>query len=179
MNAESPLHKLLAAVPLFHELTPDELATFLSHCRQEEVPAGYVLIEQGERGRHLYAVMSGGLKVSRKAGEAEPVQLAVLRAGDVFGELALVDFGERSASVTTTEPCRLLRFDRLDVVKLPPMLLAKLYRNVGTLMAGRLRETNSLVSVLLAEKAPAAVAADDETQGSGFALPQQRTVIRR
>jgi CRP-like cAMP-binding protein len=161
-------------------LTPEELGEFLGLCQQEEVPANYVVIEQGERGRHLFAVMSGKLKVTRKAKDHDPVWIADIKPGDVFGELALVDYGERSASVTTIEPSRLLRFDRMDVIKLPPMLVAKLYRNVGNLMAQRLRATNSVVTVLLAEKQEAEDERVQETEeGSGFALPQQRTVIRR
>lgn len=188
MKTESPIQRLLATVPLFRDLTTEELSVFLAQCKQEEVPAGYAVVEQGERGRHLFAVMSGQLAVTRRpeGGDSiEPIAIATVRAGDVFGELALVDFGERSASVTATEPCRLLRFDRLDVVKLPPVMLGKLYRNVGMLMAARLRQTNSTVTVLLAEKQASEVkddaspGDDGEQQGSGFAVPKQRTVIRR
>jgi CRP-like cAMP-binding protein len=183
MKKDDPIHRLLANVPLFRDLTPDELAMFLSHCQQEEIPAGYHVIEQGEHGRQLFAVMSGRLAVTRRAEDSlDPIPLATVKGGDVFGELALVDFGERSASVTATEPCRLLRFDRLDVVKLPPGLLAKLYRNVGMLMAGRLRQTNSTVTVLLAEKLASedeAAVSDDDSGGNGFSAPKQRTVIRR
>jgi CRP-like cAMP-binding protein len=190
MKTDSPIQRLLANVPLFRDLTPEELGTFLAHCQQEEVPAGCNIIEQGEHGRHLFAVMSGALAVYRKADTSiEPIAIATVKSGDVFGELALVDFGERSASVTATEPCRLLRFDRMDVVKLPPTLLSKLYRNVGMSMASRLRQTNGTVTVLLAEKltsgdkptqtAGDASEHDDDGKGSGFAAPKQRTVIRR
>lgn len=188
MKPDSPLQRLLASVPLFRDLTPDELGAFLAQCKQEEVPAGCVVIEQGEHGRHLFAVMSGELAVTRRAeggAGVEPIAIATLGSGDVFGELALVDFGERSASVTAIEPCRLLRFDRMDVVKLSPQMLSKLYRNVGMLMAVRLRQTNSTVTVLLAEKQASEdkedilLDEDGEPVGSGFATPKQRTVIRR
>ncbi|WP_374358368.1 cyclic nucleotide-binding domain-containing protein [Chitinimonas sp.] len=182
MSTSSPLQRLLASVPLFRDLSPEELASFLAQCQQEEVPAGTAIISQGERGRHLFAVMSGSLSVSRRPEGmegVEPITLATVKAGEVFGELALVDFGERSASVTATEACRLLRFDRLDVVKLSPLLLSKLYRNVGMLMAARLRQTNSTVTVLLAEKQHEDEAASPPAPDNGFAAPSQRTVIRR
>lgn len=176
MKNSALLTKLLKSVPLFQELTTDELTGFLSHCRQQELPAGCTVVSQGEHGRHLYVVLSGQVEVLRRVDEREVVKLATLWAGEVFGELALVDFGERSASVTATEMSRVLSFDRMDVVKLAPSLLAKLYRNVGAMMASRLRETNSIVSVLLAEKA-----AEEDAQlvGSGFTAPSQRKVLRR
>jgi CRP-like cAMP-binding protein len=180
MKTEAAMQRLLAAVPLFHELTRDELSTFLALCHQEEVPAGYVVIEEGERGRHMFAVMSGKLKVTRRAENNEQIWLADIMAGDVFGELALVDYGERSASVTVIDPCRLLRFDRMDVIKLPPTLVAKLYRNVGNSMAHRLRQISGVATILLAEKqgAEAAPAAGDAS-ANGFSAPEQRVVIRR
>jgi CRP-like cAMP-binding protein len=182
MKSDSAIQRLLSSVPLFRDLTHEELASFLGHCRQEEVPAGCVVIEQGERGRHLFAVMSGMLGIVRKQDDAvAPIEIATVGAGEVFGELALVDYGERSASVVAREPCRLLRFDRMDVVRLQPTLLCKLYRNVGMSMANRLRQTNGTVTVLLAEKLANEDKAVEATSGgnNNFAAPEQRVVIRR
>lgn len=167
---------LLTKVPLFRDLTPDELADFLDHCRQESLRPGYKIIEQGEHGRHLFAVMSGTLSVSRLAPDGmSDIPLATIGPGEVFGELALVDFGERSASVTTNEAVRVLRFDRMDVIKLQPMLLAKLYRNVGMAMAERLRHSNKSVTMLLAEKIEPA----EEPMVDGFTPQAQRRVLHR
>lgn len=182
MKSQQAMQRLLATVPLFQGLSPDELLLFLSHCRQQEIADQIAVIKEGEHGRHLYAVMSGKLQVQRRGQNGETVELATLSAGDVFGELALIDFGERSASVVSSEPCRLLGFDRLDMVKLPAELAAKLYRNVGTLMAERLRRSNSLVTVLLGRRDLPVL--EDETEraeadGNGYSMPKQRVVIRR
>jgi CRP/FNR family transcriptional regulator, cyclic AMP receptor protein len=60
-----------------------------------ELPAGTVLIREGETGDAFYVLLEGGATVSQDAGT-----IAVIEAGDHFGELALLDPGPRDATVT-------------------------------------------------------------------------------
>jgi CRP-like cAMP-binding protein len=166
------LHRLLARVPLFAGLSPAALEAFLNHCAQETVPAGTVLIEQGEHGRHVYVLLSGRLKVSHHDAAGSEDVLAELGPGEATGELALVDYAPRSATVRAATECRVLRFDRMDLIKLDPALCAQLYHNVGAMLARRLRQTNAFVSELL-HRDDASAAADDH------AMAAQRKVLHR
>ena len=69
------------------------LQRFLRSYRKSEI-----IFEEGDTGNEMYLVHSGKVLVSVKRGESEKVKLAVLNPGDFFGEMALVDDCQRSAT---------------------------------------------------------------------------------
>jgi CRP-like cAMP-binding protein len=72
--------------------------------------AGATVFEQGETGRHLYVVCQGTVHIVRRNGDgASP--LAVLRKGEIFGEMALVESLPRSATALAAENTNLLEID--------------------------------------------------------------------
>ena len=70
--------------------------------------AGEQVIRQGEPGASLFVVMSGSVEVTAREGDLPPARLAVLGAGDYFGEMSLMTGAPRMATVTTLEETRLL-----------------------------------------------------------------------
>jgi CRP-like cAMP-binding protein len=152
MNA-AVLQRMLDLVPLFEGFTADELSRFLAQCNHRQVVAQEVVIEQDSEGEVMYAVMTGKLRVVRRAenSEKDEVELAVLGPGDVVGELVLVDSGPRSASVISLEPGLLIGFNRIYMDVLPESVQNKLNHNIATQLAQRLRQNNKKLSVLLSQ----------------------------
>jgi CRP-like cAMP-binding protein len=74
-----------------------------------DVPAGKVLIRQGERGDDLMVIVTGKVAVER-----DGARLNELGPGDFFGEIALIDHGPRTATVTVESPSRLLVVNHRD-----------------------------------------------------------------
>jgi ATP/ADP translocase/HEAT repeat protein len=97
----------LKGVSLFSETPEEVLAELAAVLEDLDLPPGETIIEQGEPGSSLYIIIDGQVKVHEG-----PRTLTTLGARDVFGELAILDPGPRSASVTTLEKSRLLRLDR-------------------------------------------------------------------
>jgi len=88
--------------------------------------AGQVIIQQGAVGDYYYLVEHGSLLVSRADGVNAPsVLVAELKAGDAFGEEALVSDNKRNATVTMKTDGQLLRLNKSDFVELlkEPMLI--------------------------------------------------------
>jgi CRP-like cAMP-binding protein len=108
--------KLLSGSSLFCELSPDELDTLAAVAEPRRFEARQIIIEQGSRGTEMYALWHGKLKVARNTDDGREVTLAILEAGDVFGELAMLDGGARTATVETLEACELLILRRNDVI---------------------------------------------------------------
>ena len=103
----------LATLPLFGSLSESDLAEVAGWFEVKEVAEGVRLVGQGATGHSFFVICHGEAAVTAQGGE-----LATLGAGDFFGELALLATGRRTATVTTTEPCRILvlfgpDFDRL------------------------------------------------------------------
>ncbi|MFZ4519559.1 MAG: cyclic nucleotide-binding domain-containing protein [Microthrixaceae bacterium] len=97
----------LAAVPLLSGCSRADLRQIERASDQVDVEAGRVLCTEGELGREAFVLLSGAAEVRRR-GEV----VAQLGPGDWVGELALLDGGPRTATVTTTEPSNLLVLTR-------------------------------------------------------------------
>lgn len=102
-----PKLDLLADVPLFAHLTRRQLREVAALLDLADVEAGRVLTREGDRALEFFVLVDGAATVER---HGEPV--ATLAAGDVFGEMAIVDEARRSATVVATAPSRLLVGER-------------------------------------------------------------------
>jgi CRP-like cAMP-binding protein len=98
---------LLRRIPLFAGLGNREVERLGQLTDEIDLPAGRVLMRQGENGSELFVIVSGTASVER---DGEALQPCV--AGDILGEIALVDGGPRSATVTLQAPSRLLVLTR-------------------------------------------------------------------
>jgi len=86
----------LAAVELFRGCTPEELRSLARITTAIRVPAGSVLCKQGERGHEFFIVGNGEATVS-----IDGEDVATVGPGGFFGEMALLDAGDRLATVTS------------------------------------------------------------------------------
>ena len=93
------------------------MATFEAIARPETLSAGQVLFEQGDEGDSLYFVEAGSLEVSVLSSEGRKLYLELMRAGDIFGEIALLNPGPRTATVTAREQTQVQRIARSFLVE--------------------------------------------------------------
>lgn len=90
----------------------DDLAVELA------LPAGQTLFLQGDDGDALYFVDEGAVEISVLSPAGRKLSLNVMRAGDVFGEIALLDASNRTATAATIQPTKLRRVQRRDLFDL-------------------------------------------------------------
>jgi CRP-like cAMP-binding protein len=100
----------LNAFPLFAGLAEDELAPIAAAASQVDAADGDTLATEGDFGYALYAIESGTAEVT-----ADGDHLRSLGPGDVFGEIAIISSGRRTASVRATSPMRLIALFKRDV----------------------------------------------------------------
>ncbi|KGN35051.1 hypothetical protein N802_02185 [Knoellia sinensis KCTC 19936] len=101
--------ELLRSIGIFEPLAPPTLEA-LGHAAEEvSVPAGTVVLREGEDADRFYVIVSGSVEVTGR-GEL----LRVERAGDFFGEIGLIRDVPRTATVTTLEQTELLAIGRAD-----------------------------------------------------------------
>ena len=102
MAPKDPKLELLRSIQLFARLGPREIERLGQLFDEVDVPAGKVLMRQGQSGGEMFVVATGRLAVER-----DGVHIADRGPGDVIGEIALLSEGPRTATVTTAEACQL------------------------------------------------------------------------
>jgi len=139
---------LLAKAPLFADLEPSELLRLGALARRRAYGKGDYIFHQGDAGDALFVLMDGRVKVATISEDGDEMILATLHPPDVFGELALIDGGPRSASIQTLEPTTALTLTRatlLDLVSRQPQVSEVLLRNLGMLVRRIIAQAGDLV----------------------------------
>lgn len=93
----------LTAIPLFSHLSKRQRELVARHADETALPAGSVIMEQGDLAREVCIVLDGTVRVS---GDGHTI--ADLGPGEVFGEMGVVTGHHRNATVTALTPVRLL-----------------------------------------------------------------------
>ena len=124
-------HKIaaLARVPLFEHLTKKELAFVEQEGDEVDIPAGKVLIREGRSGDTFYVILQGEAEV---AIGGKPRR--ILKEGDFFGEISMIDRGVGTATVTTTKASRMFVMSHAqfrDAIKGSDALLVKVLLAMG------------------------------------------------
>jgi len=99
-------------------------------------PKDAMIFCEGEPGEELFIIQKGSVKIA-KVVENNEVLLAVLKAGDIFGEMALLESKPRAAGAVAYEDCQLMTVNRVNfgqMIKTQPQLIARL----TTLLAERI-----------------------------------------
>lgn len=109
---------LLNRVPLFSELSSEDLERISRVAVPRSYPKGVRVFHEGDRSDACYIVRSGDLRVTREHPDGRAIALATLGPGDIFGELAMLDGEARSASVESLTDCELLALPASDVRQL-------------------------------------------------------------
>src|SRR6478735_3883575 len=107
---------VLERIGIFGHLTAedrDELAKVIDSRR---VPAGETLFRAGDPGESLYIVCAGHMEISIRDHAGQKIVLNNARDGEIFGELALLDRGARTASAIAVTDVELLELDREDLL---------------------------------------------------------------
>jgi CRP/FNR family transcriptional regulator, cyclic AMP receptor protein len=100
------LEQQLASVPLLAGLEPRVRRRLAEIGKRRTYGAGETIVKEGSTGTALYIVLSGTQRVERRDGE----RLGELKAGDFFGELALIEEHPRTASVVADSDTECLLF---------------------------------------------------------------------
>jgi len=147
----SEKQRLFEGHALFGLLAPGDVDALLSHARFEHYAAGRLIFAKGSPGRSMMALLAGSVRIGSTSSSGREVVLAILNAGEIFGEMALLDGGERTADATAMSDCDLLVVDQRDFI---PFLKSRgdLCIEFLRLLTQRLRRTDELVETALFER---------------------------
>jgi len=130
----------LRAIPMFADLSAEDLETFAEMVQFRTYPKGAFVVNQNDSGQSMYLLVSGRVKVSLASPDGKELALNYLEAPAHFGEMSLVDAEPRSADVIAVTEIELFSLDAKDLsaaIQLNPRLALSL---IATL-SRRLRHT--------------------------------------
>lgn len=169
---------LLARIPLFADLPPNELDNLVAMLEVRELMPSEILFSEGDLGEHLYVVVEGELEVLMAAGKPEEMLLNVLRDGEYLGEMSLImEGGMRTASVRARRASTLLSLSRTqfkDLIQRHPILATSLVR----VLSQRLDATNTATFRDLTEKNRQLQQAYDELKAAQEQLIEKERLER-
>jgi CRP/FNR family transcriptional regulator, cyclic AMP receptor protein len=145
--------ELLSRVNLFAGLPRVYLQRIEALGQVEGHPAGAQVFAEGSAGDKVYLILEGKVRISRTVSGLGEEALAVLKAGDYFGEMALIDDFPRSADARAHEAVRLFVISKehlQDLLFIDRELAYELLWNFVRTLSGRLRETNDKMTFLAA-----------------------------
>lgn len=145
---------ILKEVPAFSDLEPKELSLLASIVHKREYKKGEYIFYQGDPGLGMYIIQEGEVLIQYTDPEGNRKDLAILRDGDFFGEIALIDESPRSASAICRTDCHIIGFfrpDLFEIIEKHPRLGIKIVLKLAEIIAERLRRTNQEVAQLKAE----------------------------
>lgn len=130
---------------LFRTLEPEQLELFINRARYEEHTPNSVIIREDDTGEHLFLILSGKVRVTKRTFEGIEQILGILETGDFFGEMVLLDRKSRSASVFAHTGVELAKFQHSEVSAIlndNPRVGLKVIRAFSEVISLRLRNAN-------------------------------------
>jgi CRP-like cAMP-binding protein len=143
--------EILAQIDLFNGLPAGHLRRVVDIGVEEQYRGGATIFSEGEPGDKFYLIIEGAVRISRIVPGMGEEALAVLRPGNYFGEMSLIDDAPRSATAMCHEKCRLFvvnRRDLEDLLFVDRDLAYELLWNWVRTLSRRLRASNDKMTFL-------------------------------
>jgi CRP/FNR family transcriptional regulator len=133
-------------MPLFNGLSKAEINEFMKIAVERSFKKGDVIFYEHAEGNELFILVEGSVSIQLVAvPDEDKVPILTLRSGDIFGELAIIDSGPRSATVVCEEDVRVMLINKNDLDPLfekDNHLGMVIYRNISLIVCDRIRKTN-------------------------------------
>ena len=143
--------------PYFADLEPEAFEQLCRYAKHSTLKRGATIFSKGDPGISLFAVISGTVKISISSPDGRNAILNLIGAGEIFGEIALLDGSARSADATAHTSCELFTVDRrefIPFVRSQPALAMKFIE----LLCTRLRRTSDQVEQIILQNLPGRLA---------------------
>jgi CRP/FNR family cyclic AMP-dependent transcriptional regulator len=148
---------LLRAHPFFRGLNDLIIEQLAPRAVERKVRKGTVLFRKGDVGSRLYAVCAGAVKISAPSEEGKDTIFNLIVPGEIFGEIAFLDGGQRTADAVMIESGELMIIERRDFIPLLrdyPDIAVRLIE----ILCERLRRTSEQVEDMVFLDAPTRLA---------------------
>ncbi len=134
--------QLLGGIWLFSTCDDDELARIAAVAQPREAEVGSALTVQGDEGTEFFVVVTGDASAA-----VDGAEVGTIGPGGFFGEMALIDGGERVATVTATSAMQLLVLDRHDFNEMLEVAMPQIAPKLLAVVGARMRAIDEATGV--------------------------------
>ena len=180
MSKQSEFAVVLSMNPLFADLGADALKRIAALCHTQHLTAGETLFQKGDEGNALYGIRRGQVRIETGATDGSRLTLNFQGAGDLFGEIAVLDGRSRSADAVGAEATELFvlrREDLLAYLEREPKVAIRLIE----MLCARLRQVSERMEESMLQPLPVRMArrlcALAEDYGSEVHISQEQLGI--
>jgi CRP/FNR family transcriptional regulator, dissimilatory nitrate respiration regulator len=149
--------ELLAAVPLFKNLSPEHYSELAMIVIDQEFKKGRTIFSEGDEGTGFYVVISGQVKIYKLSPEGKEQILHIFGPPEPFAEVAVFSGGNYPANCMTISPCRLFFFPRkafVNLINKNPSLTM----NMLSTLCMRLKQFSQMIESLSLKEVPGRLA---------------------
>ncbi len=146
-----------ASIRYFCDLDPEAFDQLCRYAKHSTLKRGATIFSKGDPGNSLIAVISGTVKISVSSADGRSAILNLIGAGEIFGEISVLDGQARSADATANTNCEIFVIDRrefIPFVRSQPALAMKFIE----LLCTRLRWTSDQVEQVILQNLPGRLA---------------------
>jgi len=143
--------------PLFKDLADKEIESLSSIFTCSQVPEGKTVFIENMPGEALYLIAQGTVQISQMLAEVDEQELTTLEAGDIFGEMAVIDGESRLVTARITKDATLYSLNRKNFTKLTsenPRLGQQLTLNIARIFSAKIRSAKKDYRALLTASLP-------------------------
>ena len=139
---------LLHAHPFFKGLDDAIIDQLVPHALTRKVKKGTILFRKGDHGSNLYAVCAGSVRIRTPSQNGKDAIFNLIIPGEIFGEIAFLDGGQRTADAVASQDSELMVIERRDFIPLltqHPEIAIRLLE----ILCGRIRKTSRQVEDII------------------------------
>src|SRR3979409_1363771 len=151
------MDKILARAGMFQGVEPGAVSALTNQLHHVDFRSGHRGFAEGAPGDRVYLVISGKVKIGRRAPDGRENLLTIMGPSDMFGELSIFDPGPRTSSATTITEVRAVSMDR-DALRAWLADRPEIAEQLLRVLARRLRRTNNNLADLIFTDVPGRVA---------------------
>jgi CRP-like cAMP-binding protein len=134
-------------ITIFAGMEEAALDLLLGRAQDLELSAGAIILREGEMGNRFFVITAGAVRVCKRFGQPDEVELAQLQASEFIGEMCILETLPRSATVQALGPVSLLQFPAMafhDLYKAMPAQFGILLLNMARDLSRRLRRLDEV-----------------------------------
>lgn len=162
---------------MLQNLSEAEIAKIEKTGQQRQLPAGELLIQEGQQEHSFFLILSGTVEVRKALPQGRFKKLMALGSGDLVGEMGFLGAPSRSANVVVTEACSVLEFNHEKFEKFldgNPAIALKIYRWIARELAKRLAASDEQLADAIVWGLGQALAATSKSADNAPEIPERQ-----